>query len=81
MISKLEFSKVEKLLLHICGYLKDFPKIEPDDTQSQMIIDTEFDLSNFNDEKEKKRNFYKTQYKVMIFENIKLISEASLKNI
>ena len=67
--------------MHICGYLKDFPKIEAEDTQSQMIIDTEVDLSNFNDEKEKKRNFYKTQYKVMIFENIKLISEASLKNI
>ncbi len=81
MICKLEFSKIEKLLNHICGYLKDFPKKEPEDTQTGMIIDSEVDSSNFNEDQEKKRNFYKIQYKVMIIENIKLISQAGLKNL
>jgi hypothetical protein len=65
--------------MHICGYLKDFPREESDDTQ--MNIDTEEAFSNFNEEKEKKKNFYKIQYKVMLFENIKLVSGANLKNL
>jgi hypothetical protein len=46
-----------------------------------MKIDSEDGGTNPIDEKEKKKNQYRVQFKVMLFQNIQLVNNFNLKNL